>query len=517
MRIRSALLVLGLLAGCVLGQEERSLPRADGGGSSGKSHQEVAKPRLPLAVQTPPVGTTHKEMLAYLTALCSRCPEMELEIAGQSVAGREIPAVFIPPRSRWRTEAATVMIFAQQHGDEPSGKEALLMLLDDFCAEPAGWPFLHLNLMIVPSVNPDGGEAHRRRNDRQVDLNRNHAILTEPETRLLRTLFNRYAAQVTLDVHEYGIRSWLRQGLSKDLGEQFDCISNPAIPEVLLEFARERLLWPAIERARERGVNANRYLVTQDDPALPVRHSTTDIDDGRNGFGIDCTLSFILEGPNGLWPGDRIWQRAKGQLAFIESFLAVCEANHEEIVRVVSEARKARAAQPPREVAIQADYTLSSSGTLQVTILSTRDLRDTTIVLPDYRSAPEVLYAVEPPEAYVVERPTGPLLELLAAHGFAHELLTAKKSMMVEEFRVEGWDTLRCEGRKTVVPAGGYWRAKKTFNPGALLVPVNGVGAAKLVQIMEPRSLYGLSHYDQFSDLFQDKVLPIYRLLGFRR
>ncbi|MBC7186036.1 MAG: hypothetical protein H5U38_03275, partial [Calditrichaeota bacterium] len=76
---------------------------------------------------------------------------------------------------------------------------------------------------------------------------------------------------------------------------------------------------------------------------------------------------------------------------------------------------------------------------------------------------------------------------------------------------------LRCEGRNTIVPAGAYRRAKKTFERGALLVPVKGVGAAKLVQIMEPRSLYGLSHYEQFADLFQDKVLPIYRVVGFRR
>ncbi|MBC7188291.1 MAG: hypothetical protein H5U38_14800, partial [Calditrichaeota bacterium] len=341
-KTRLAVLVLGLMAGWVLGQEQ-SLPASEVGASAGQSHEGTRQWRLPLAVQTPPVGTSHEEMLAYLTTLGERCPEIELEIAGRSVAGREIPVLYLPPRSRWRAEAATVMVFAQQHGDEPSGKEALLMLLDEFCAEPEAWPFPHLNLVLVPSVNPDGGEAHRRRNDRQVDLNRNHAILTEPETRLLRMLFNRYAPQVTLDVHEYGLRSWLRQGLLKDLGEQFDCVSNPAIPAVLLEFARERLLWPTIERARERGVNAHRYLVTQDDPALPVRHSTTDIDDGRNGFGIDCTLSFILEGPNGLWRGDRIWERAKGQLAFVESFLAVCEANHEEIVRVVTKAREERA------------------------------------------------------------------------------------------------------------------------------------------------------------------------------
>lgn len=476
----------------------------------------TAQPQLPLARQTPPVGTSHAEMGAFLEALCRHCAEVEMDVAGQSAAGRDIPALYVPPRSRWEQDAATVMIFAQQHGDEPSGKEALLMLLHDLCAQPDAWPYLHLNLVVVPMVNPDGNEVHHRRNNRQVDLNRNHVVLTEPETRLLRTLFNRYRPHVTLDVHEYGIRSWLSHGFIKQLGEQFDCLSNPAIPEHLVEFARERILWPTIERARERGIKANRYLVAQDDPTLPVRHSTTDINDGRNGFGIDCTLSFILEGPNGLSREDRIWERAKGQLGFIESFLGVCEASYKEIVTLVADARARGAAQVPAQVPIQADYTPSSSGPLQVAVWRTRDLRDTTITLPDYRGTPEVRCAVVPPKAYIIERPTALLRALLTAHGFPYEVLTTNKSAIVEQFRLTGWDTLRCEGRDTVIPAGDYARTRRVFRPGALLVPVKGVGASKLVQIMEPRSMYGLSHYPEFAELFEGDVLPIYRVLRVR-
>lgn len=344
-----------------------------------------------------------------------------MEVAGQSAAGRDIPALYVPPRSRLEQDIATVMTFAQQHGDEPFGKEALLMLLHDLCAQPDAWPYRHLNLVVVPMVNPDGNEVHHRRNNRQVELNRNHVVLREPEMRLVRTLFNRYRPHVTLDVHEYGIRSWLSHGFIKQLDEQFDCLSNPAIPEHLVESARERILWPTIERARERGIKANRYLVAQDDPTLPVRHSTTDFNDGRNQVGIDCTLSFILEGPNGLSREDRIWERAKGQLGFIESFLGVCEASYKEIVGLVADARARGAAQVP----IQADYTPSSSGPLQVAVWRTRDLLDTTITLPDYRGTPEVRCAVVPPKAYIIERPTSLLRALLTAHGFPYEVLTA--------------------------------------------------------------------------------------------
>ena len=52
-------------------------------------------------------------------------------------------------------------------------------------------------------MNPDGSEINVRRNANGADLNRNHLILTEPETIALHRLFNKYLFEATMDVHEY--------------------------------------------------------------------------------------------------------------------------------------------------------------------------------------------------------------------------------------------------------------------------------------------------------------------------
>jgi len=260
--------------------------------------------QLPLAVQTPPEGTSHQEMMHFLEEIIPQISFAEMEVAGSSHEKREIPVVYLPTRKEWASDASTVMIFAQQHGDEPSGKEALLMLLHQMY-RTSKFPYPQLNLILLPMVNPDGNEKDQRRNAREVDLNRNHLILTEPETRILHQLFLKYQPHITLDVHEYGMQSWLKEGFIKDFGEQLDCISNPAIPPELKALALNQVLIPTLKMTRGRGVRANRYLITRPSLKQFVRHSTTDINDGRNGFGIRLTLSFILEGLNGRSKSDR--------------------------------------------------------------------------------------------------------------------------------------------------------------------------------------------------------------------
>ena len=52
-------------------------------------------------------------------------------------------------------------------------------------------------------MNPTGSEIDTRFNANGMDLNRNHLILTEPETIALHKLFDKYFFEATMDVHEY--------------------------------------------------------------------------------------------------------------------------------------------------------------------------------------------------------------------------------------------------------------------------------------------------------------------------
>jgi len=468
-------------------------------------------------VQTPPVGTSHSEMMEFLGKLIPDSKYFEWELPAKSHQGRELAVVYHPGRSQWKKDRPTVMIFAQQHGNEPSGKEALLMLIHEMYLNGEANKFDRLNLILVPMVNPDGNEAHRRRNSNGADLNRNHVILTEPETQMLHRLFAKYTPEVTLDVHEYGARTWLRQGFIKDFGEQLDCLSNPAIPSQLKQFALTEILAPAIDSTRAKGIKSNRYLITRGGFDYFVRHSTTDINDGRNSFAIQYTLSFILEGKNGFSRSDRIWERAKFQLTMIKSFLSLCNEKSDQIARLVRETRQQYARRIPDSVIIQADYTKKFSRTLKISLIRTRDFHDTTIVLPDYRPEPEPLVVVKRPAAYIIESPNQQLLQLLKNQDIRFTILSARKRYAVEQFEISGRDTLHFESRNTVIPTGSFHRIEKKFNKGDVIIPTDNIRAIQIVQMMEPESLYGLSHYGDYQYLLKNKVYQVVRVVSLKQ
>ena len=96
-------------------------------------------------------------------------------------------------RTGRRRRVPEVLFYAQQHGDEVSGKDALLYLIRDVARDPALLP-RDVDLWVMPMVNPDGAEAGTRKNGAGADLNRDHMTLEQPETQALHRVARRVPA-----------------------------------------------------------------------------------------------------------------------------------------------------------------------------------------------------------------------------------------------------------------------------------------------------------------------------------
>ncbi len=155
--------------------------------------------------------TSHQELLDYLKELANTSDLISIDTIGRSVQGREIPVVHFSEND---SNKIRVLVFCQQHGNEPSGKEAALLLIKELAYNTEHNLYNNLDLYVIPSVNLDGNEAAKRRNANGEDLNRNHLILTEPEVIALHKFFNQLIPEVTLDVHEYSAfrKSFLKVG-----------------------------------------------------------------------------------------------------------------------------------------------------------------------------------------------------------------------------------------------------------------------------------------------------------------
>jgi len=142
--------------------------------------QELAPP---LIINNFERVTTHEELINYLNKLVIASQSISKEIIGKSVEGRNIPMIIYSGNGK--ESHVKVLLLCQQHGNEPTGKEAALLLIQKLAKDKNKELFKNLDLYIIPSLNPDGNEVYKRSNSNKADLNRNHLLLSEPEVQAL--------------------------------------------------------------------------------------------------------------------------------------------------------------------------------------------------------------------------------------------------------------------------------------------------------------------------------------------
>ena len=159
----------------------------------------------------------------YLAPLVESSETVRMRSIGTSVSGKTISALFFSKDEVFasqRDKRPVVMIIVEQHGDEPSSKEAAMIVTRRLLHEDSDL-LDKLALILVPQVNPDGSDEGTRRNTNDMDLNRNHVVLSEPESNAVHQLFLDWMPEVTLDVHEYNaiLKTWTEAGYIKDADE----------------------------------------------------------------------------------------------------------------------------------------------------------------------------------------------------------------------------------------------------------------------------------------------------------
>ena len=97
-----------------------------------------------------------------------------------------------------------VMMWSQMHGNESTTTKALWDLVNFLLsgADLAQTLMAQCRLMIVPMLNPDGALAYTRENANGVDLNRDAQDLTQPESRAIRQLFDRFLPDHCFNLHD---------------------------------------------------------------------------------------------------------------------------------------------------------------------------------------------------------------------------------------------------------------------------------------------------------------------------
>ena len=433
---------------------------------------------------------------------------------GGSTQGRKLYLVRLNrggAKARFR-----VLYYAQQHGDEVAGKDAQLTLIRDLAEHPERLP-LDVDLYLMPMLNPDGAEAHTRTNGAGADLNRDHLLLAQPETRTLHRVARRIRPHLAVDSHEFGRdgEAYNRKGWEAWPLITMDACNHPLIPDYLKAAALEAVTsaGPLLGRA---GHAYRRYLVGGPPPEEELRPSTSEVDDGRNGLGTLGALSFIIEAGvrhRAADPQADLGDRVDGYCLLYRHLLG----NRAWRDRVEKLAERARREPLPPFIATNTFWANVGGkvATVKVRVAATGETLDvpTAMAMTDL----VVKGSVPTPRAYAIDvGAAARFIPVLEAQGLAFETLTAPRKAMVERVKLvrieEPYDELyqRFEDRQIVERRP---QTEVELPAGTLVVALEQDLARRAIQVLEPCLLYGLYGYPGFRELVRPGAdLPVSRL-----
>jgi hypothetical protein len=441
--------------------------------------------------------TSYDELTAFVQQLAAASTLVDLRTIGTSREGRDLPALFFSrqqPLDARRDGVLTVLVSCQQHGNEPSGKEAALELARELAMDDGGL-LDHMDLILVPQVNPDGSEAGTRRNAAEADLNRNHVILTEPEVRALHDLFLDWMPEVTLDVHETNVAktSWMSVGYLKDATELLGGLTNLNVAPELRDLSAELVIPEVGRRIRASGVSFHEYVVGGPPEEFRLRFSTTDINDSRQSMGIYNTLSFIFEGKRWDDHTAHIQTRTDGQVVAMRSFLETVAENAVKIRDTVDEARQGLVAVDGGKspIHIRQDYAPDPERpTVHFPIfdLMTWSSRETD--LENFEATVVPLLTVDPPWGYAVPPEQEDLIALLKRHRLQVVRLTTAVPATVEHTLIDEIAVVEVEDKDARELTVQIQASETELPVGTVVVPVRQPAANLIPLLLEPRSLW---------------------------
>ena len=471
--------------------------------------------------------TSHRELVEFVQTLDRDSDLLEVRTIGTSGGGRTIPLLVFSrahPLKASRDGVLTVLVYCQQHGNEPSGMEAALVLAREMAADRLG-VLDRLDLLLVPQVNPDGSEAGTRSNAAGADLNRNHVLLTQTEAVALHDVFLEWMPHVTLDVHETNVtgKAWLCEGIMKDAAEQFDGPSNLQVDEGLRRLANEEVV-PAIgRRLADVGYSHHRYVVGGPPAVRRIRHSTTDVNDGRQSMAIYQTLSFIVEGKR--WHDHQLHleRRTAGQAAALRAFLTASAERAPGIAAAVSAARGAlvRDGGGKGDVLVRQDYAPDPERrTVSYPVFDLATWSPRVAELANYEPRVVSLASVTRPWGYAVPAGEERLVALLQRHRLRLARLAEPAEVDAERYRISTAAPAEIEEKDAFELGLEVLRGRVSLPVGTVVVEVRQPAANLIPLLLEPHSTWapwgepGGGSATMEDLLAPGTVFPVVRLLA---
>lgn len=440
--------------------------------------------------------TSHEEMLAYAENLARGSDVLRLRRIGTSQEGRAMPALVLSGENvqtgaqARRLGRPVVVLAGLQHGNEPAGGEAMLVLAKELATGSLRPLLERLTVVIVPHSNPDGAYYFRRSPYSTVDINRDHVKLDLPETRALHRVVNEFEPHVFVDAHEFSVATrWIEKfGAIQSYDLMVQYATNPNVHPALTALADGKFMAGFRDAAGRAGYSHFWYYTTSynlKNQLVSMGGTTPDI--GRNFGGLQNSVSFLIES-RGVGIGrESFARRVHSHVVAIGSLLDTAAANARELMDTVAAARadtvrRGRDPQPGDKVAVRLkspvvkqklDMLDPASGAIKSIEVDWSDSLNVTADIARQR-----------PWAYVLPPVFHDVAERLMMSGVEVKRLAKAVELEVESFlvterrasntfiegRITHQVTTEVVPKKTRLPAGSYVFPMAQANAGVLAV-----------------------------------------------
>lgn len=493
----------------------------------------------------------YPEISRFLSRVDYQSPRLTVRIVGRTLPAGPLPAVdlllcILTEEGVERLEdldrnKPTFYLVAAKHGNEQSAKEAALRLVRDLALGELRPLLKQVNVLVLPTANPYGNWLDQRRNEQELDLNRDQVKLESPEAEAINRVFVTCMPEVTLDVHEKGDDYY-----QVNTG----CVSHVNISVKLQDMSRN-VIFPEVKKAlAEHSYTFHEYLVTQQmgidssagvsyaprdlgERETMMRYSTTDLNDGRNSPGIYQTLSFIQEGAS-RHDLESLRLRSDYQYFGIRATLESVARHADEINTLVRDLRRdlLERAESPAE-----------GDLVHLRMKYARDLKNPTLAIKRYErsrspirgilkvdkkagdpvtvddlarhSGPsdrrlvdynvenwfplvEPTLSVPRPLGYLVPAEYSGVIRTLHKHGLRLQILTADSPLAVEAYQITDLVPAEYDYLPPRVIEVESLPMERIARSGDIYVSCAQPGANLIPCLLEPQSQYGLIRYRRF-------------------
>ena len=463
--------------------------------------------------------TSYDELSSFVGKLDKESDILDVELIGHSVQGRNIYAMKFSSTGFGKDKSKVrIIFFAQQHGNEQSGKEGAFMLAAELLKPENKYLFDRIDFVLIPQMNPDGSELNSRRNGNEADLNRNHLILTEPEVVALHRFFDKYMFEVNLDVHEYDPYSetWEKYGYRKNSDITLGVATNNNISKDIRDISNDKIVPYFLKQLKDNGFTSFIYCPGGPPGIGYFRHSTFDINDGRQSFGIQSTFSFIQEGMNGKDNyAENIRHRALGQMTGMLAIMKYAFNHKDEIKKIVFlEREKLITGQAERDISIQAEHSATGEK-LSIPLYSYFSKTDSVVIVNDYRPAVKSISNVTRPLGYLLPKNNQALMNWVKRHQFIVSKYKPSDVYQIEQYFINRIDSIDFEGDTIADPSLKVSLFNGTIKPSDyIFIPARQVKSNLIVLALEPKSMLGLTTYKEFTNLLKvSEYYPVLRVI----